>query len=69
MDKLTAPVTVKFSPEDAEDLRALAEARSMEVSEYIRYLVVTDRERARQKWASLNRIFGDKAASGKDYRD
>lgn len=68
MDKLTSPVTVKFSPEDADDLRALAESRGMEVSEYIRHLVLVDRESARKEWASLNRIFGQGAVTDKDYR-
>lgn len=47
MDKLTSAVTVKFAPDDADDLHALASSRGMEVSEYIRHLVLADRARAR----------------------
>lgn len=50
MEKLTSAVTVKFAPEDADDLRALADSRGMEVSEYIRHLVLADREDARRQF-------------------
>ena len=66
MDKLVAPVTVKFSSEDAEDLKALAESRGMEVSEYIRHLVLADRQAAHKEWESLNRIFGQKDGADKE---
>jgi hypothetical protein len=68
MDKLTAAVTVKFAPEDADDLRALAESRGMEVSEYIRHLVLADREDARRQFDALVRIFGHGRAAGKENR-
>ena len=50
VEKLTSAVTVKFAPEDADDLRALADSRGMEVSEYIRHLVLADRVEARRQF-------------------
>lgn len=46
MDKLTSAVTVKFAPDDADDLHALASSRGMEVSEYIRHLIAVDQAKA-----------------------
>lgn len=61
MDKLTAPVTVKFSPEGVTELHALAGANGMELSEYIRHLVSLDKEAARGKWRALNPLFANDA--------
>lgn len=69
IEKLTAAVTVKFTDEDSADLRALAAARGMEVSEYIRYLVIADRDRAHREWSALNRIFCPSCEADKDYRE
>lgn len=68
MDKLTSAVTVKFAPEDASDLHALADSRGMEVSEYIRHLVLADREEARRQFDALSRIFGRERETDKENR-
>lgn len=69
VEKLTSAVTVKFAPEDADDLRALADSRGMEVSEYIRHLVLADREDARRQFDALNRIFGRERGADKENRE
>lgn len=66
-DKLITAVTVKFAPEDVDSMDAISESMGMDRSEYIRHLVSTDRERARQKWEALNRIFAQQQAQAKDY--
>ena len=68
MDKLTSAVTVKFAPDDADDLHALADSRGMEVSEYIRHLVLADREEARRQFDALSRIFGRERETDKENR-
>jgi hypothetical protein len=68
MDKLTSAVTVKFAPDDADDLHALASSRGMEVSEYIRHLVLADREEARRQFDALSRIFGRERETDKENR-
>lgn len=68
VEKLTSAVTVKFAPEDADDLRALADSRGMEVSEYIRHLVLADRVEARRQFDALNRIFGRERETDKGNR-
>lgn len=69
VEKLTAAVTVKFAPEDASDLHALADSRGMEVSEYIRHLVLADREEARRQFDALSRIFGQGRTTDKGNRE
>lgn len=44
---------------------ALADSRGMEVSEYIRHLVLADREDARRQFDALNRIFGRERGADK----
>lgn len=68
MDKLTSAVTVKFAPDDADDLHAPASSRGMEVSEYIRHLVLADREEARRQFDALSRIFGRERETDKENR-
>lgn len=60
MDKLTSA--------DADDLHALADSRGMEVSEYIRHLVLADREEARRQFDALSRIFGRERETDKENR-
>lgn len=59
MEKLTngTTVTVRFTEQGHSDLRALADAEGMEVSDYVRHLVALDREQKRNKWAALDRVF------------
>jgi hypothetical protein len=40
----------------------------MEVSEYIRHLVLADREEARRQFDALNRIFGCERSADKENR-
>jgi hypothetical protein len=52
------PVTVKFAPDDLPILRKMAEYRGMDgVSEYVRHLVLQDRDALRKQRDGLNRIF------------
>jgi hypothetical protein len=37
----------------------------MEVSEYVRHLVLIDKQQAKQRWSALNQIFGENAQSDK----
>lgn len=59
---------MKFAPDDAGDLHALASSRGMEVSEYIRHLVLADREEARRQFDALSRIFGRERETDKENR-
>ena len=61
------PVTVKFAPDDLPILRRLAEYRGMDgVSEYVRHLVLQDRDLLRKQRDGLNRIFDVDGAECKD---
>lgn len=68
MDKLTQPVSVKFAPEDVAVLKSLADSRGMEASEYIRHLVLQDKEALRKQWQTLNLIFGQTEPVRQGYR-
>lgn len=57
MDKLTHPITVKFTPEGAAEAKALGEAQGFELSEYIRHLVRLDRDRMQRQFAVLATVF------------
>ena len=59
MEKLTngVMVSVRFTADAALELHALAESEGMENSEYIRHLVLLDKELKRRKWAALNQVF------------
>jgi hypothetical protein len=64
MEKLDHPVTVKFRDRSFFELQKLADARGMEVSEYIRHLVDQDRLKARAQFDALSLIFASSAESG-----
>ncbi len=57
VEKLTHAVTVKFCERSVADVQALAAARGMEVSEYIRDLVAQDRLKAKAQFDALKAIF------------
>lgn len=61
------PVTVKFAPDDLPILRKMADYRGMDrVSEYVRHLVLQDRDALRKQRDGLNRIFDDAGAECKE---
>lgn len=66
MDKLTAPITVKLTPEMAADAKHIGESLNLELSEYIRHLISLDLERAQKQFESLSQVFG-KSGPGATY--
>lgn len=69
MDKLTHPITVKFSPEGAAEAKALGEAQGFELSEYIRHLVALDKARMQRQYAVLSTVFANGACQSTDTGD
>lgn len=67
--KLMTAVTIRFSEEDADRLRALADSYRMDVSDYVRHLVSEDLERAREQFAALSRIFARNGIDGQANND
>jgi hypothetical protein len=65
MDKMTEPVTVKLHTEQLRQLRGVAEADGMGVSEYIRHLIDKDLEGRRAQFNALTSIFGADAPTDK----
>ena len=64
-EKLTAAITIKLTDTDAHAARMLASSQDMELSEYIRHLILQDKHLAHSRWISLNEIFGQNDPSDK----
>jgi hypothetical protein len=62
-EKLTAAITIKLTEADAHAARALARSKDMELSEYIRHLILKDKHLAQQRWSALSQIFGECAGA------
>lgn len=57
MEKLIKPVMIRFTESGEKELHALARSRSLEVSEYIRHLILQDKNVQYQQWLSVNELF------------
>jgi len=66
VEKLAVPLTVKVTEEMASDLRLLAQARQMEVAEYIRHLISEDKQALRRQWETLNEVFSIPERNARD---
>lgn len=64
-EKLTAAITIKLTDTDSHAARMLAASQDMELSEYIRHLILQDKHLAYQRWISLNEIFGQSGQADK----
>lgn len=65
MEKLTHAITVKVSDATARDIELLARAKGMEVSEYMRHLIDSDKSAQRAVFDALSQVFAVDAVAGK----
>lgn len=66
MDKLTEPVSIKFSPDMKEVVYSLASSQGLSASDYIRELVERDIQAHQERFLSYAKIFGNPERNDKE---